>query len=515
MRFLVVLLLAADCAIAYLGMRSTGLTPGLHVGGLFYWALLAVFELPLLLLLGIQLARPGARAMVITAGTAITCALGLLPISLLMTLFSGFAMSIEQIYWLFYLWGFIGSLLATGGAAWFGNYRLRQPGESSRWVSAIYAPLLYVIAAYGVAFLVGNLETGTQQAGRDNTYKAKDALRKINQCATEAAKRPGAKGYPLKLEELGPAGTGCLDAQLAAGRAKGYAISYAPGLPGDDGRIAIYATCAMPADYPRGGGLTLASHEETDYVAENGDAKLQQPMACDRAWHYGIGAVSTLQNIKQCAILYARERPIEGYPASLSELRGFGCSIADKEVKYSAPPAAGRRPRNRFEALVGGSWHGRYGTFFVDETGVVRHEAKSEATRASTPLAVLAAAEAAAANRLRDQRAAAGAEALLACDAGDPQGCDARAEHLAFDGNKPDEAQRFWLRACDGGYKIACLSIFSSDPRDNESYHASMWFRRLCRDGNPRACAALPQIPPRASRDDIRKLEEWVRQNAS
>jgi hypothetical protein len=511
MRWLVIALLAADAVLAYRGIRASGLTPGLHVGGPIYWILLAAFELPLLYLVWLQLARPGARAMTFTAGTALTCLVGLLPITIVMTLFSGFAMQIEQLYWLFYLWGFIGALLVTGIAAWAGYFRARQPGERSQWTAAVYAPLLYVIAAHVVVVFTGQAEVGTQASARDNQYNAKDALRQINRCATEAAARPGARGYPESLAELGPAGTGCLDAQLAAGNLRGYAVHDTPGLRGADGRIAIYSTCALPSDYPRGGGLTLASHEDTEDVGENGDAKRAGPMPCEYAWHYYLGAAASLQNLKLCAIRYARERPLEGYPPSLDEIARFGCKLLG-EISYRA--AREPLPRTAFEATVRGSNFGRHGAFYMNETGIVRFAAQGEASRASTPLKEVLAAEADAMRRQQEQRAAAGREALGRCERGDAAGCDAYAEHLLFDTRQDAEAATYWKRACEAGHALACITLFSNDPQASEGFHASVRFRKMCRDGNPRACEALQRLPGDRSRDAIRALEDWVRQHA-
>ena len=514
MRSVVVLLLAAGVVVAWLGVRATGLVPGLQVGGSLYWVYLALFELPLLVLLWRQLARAGAQSMAQTAGATLTCLAGLLPITVVVTLFAGFAMSIEQLYWLFYLWGFLALLFVTGAAALIGYRIVRQPAVPAGWAGAIYVPLLYVIAAHGIAIFVGQYEVASQHSAQDNQYKAKDALRKINQCASLAAARAGAKGYPLALAELGPGGTGCLDAALASGKLRGYAIDYQPGLPDEAGRIAIYTTCAMPTEYPRGGGLTLASHEDTDSVAENGDPKLTVPMSCDRAWHYYPGSIASLQNLKACVIRYARERPLEGYPASLSELRGYGCDVPGQGLKYSVAEAA-QKPRKRFAGAIGGSVQGYYGSFFIDQTGVVRFERKGDAGAASTPFREILADAAAAQERQREQRAAAGKEAFAACEKGDASACDRYAEHALYDLNKSDEAQVYFKRACDGGHQPGCVSVFAAGAPGSEAFHASMWFRKLCRDGNPRACEALTRIPAGASRDDIRKIEEWVRQHAA
>ena len=155
------------------------------------------------------------------------------------------------------------------------------------------------------------------------------------------------------------------------------------------------------------------------------------------------------------------------------------------------------------------------GSFYVDETGVVRYEQKGDAGPGSTPLRDIEAAEAEAERNLRDARAAAGAEALVACEKGDAAACDRYAEHATFDLNQHEELVRYFKRACDGGHALGYLSLSPMDPAANESFHTSMWLRKQCRDGHARACEALAKLRPGMTREETRQIEDWALQAPS
>jgi hypothetical protein len=512
MRRFIILLLGLCVMIAWRGVAATGLSPGMRIGGALYLALFVIFALPLCWLLWRQFTRPGPETMALTAGTALVGLAGLLPITVVTTLFAGFATSLQQLYWLFYLWALLVLLLLTAALAWFAHRRLREPGARTAWGRVFGAPLLYVVAAHALVVVMIEVGAGFQRNAQANERAAKNALLKINQCAAQAAALAGANGYPVGLAAMGPAGTGCLDADLARGRLSGYSVEYLPGLPDASGRIAIYATCATPTDYPGGGGLTLASHQDTDDVGENGDAKLSVPMSCERAWHYYMGAISALQSLSACAIRYAHQRPVEGYPPSLLDLQGIHCDVGTKEIDYR-PAVVAKGPRRSFEARTRGVWRGHRGSFLIDETGVVRLAREGEAQRDSPTLRDVAA-DAAAQDAARTAaRATAGRAALAACEAGDAPACDRYAEHALFDLRREDEATQYFRRACDAAHEASCLSIRSSDPLANDVYDTSINLRGQCRDGWTRGCEGLAQLRRGMSRDETRKLEDWVRES--
>jgi hypothetical protein len=212
MRRVVLILLAVAAVIAWRGIGAMGLAPGMALGGMYFWALVAVFELPLLGLLWRQVARPGTKTMALTAAVSFV---GLLPITGVVTIFSGFAMEVKQLYWLFHLWALLAALLLAGALAVVDYRRGRNPAEPASWMALAGASALYVVVAHGIVAAAADFEIGSRNYAQTNQYQVKDALRHINRCASEAAARPGAKGYPETLAALGPQGTGCLDSPLS------------------------------------------------------------------------------------------------------------------------------------------------------------------------------------------------------------------------------------------------------------------------------------------------------------
>ncbi len=499
-------LLVAALVVGGLGIGAAASVPGMQVGGWLALALFALLAAPLLYLLWRQWTRPGAATMVLTAGTALTSLAGLLPVSYVFTIFAGFATSLKQVYWLFCLWVLLVLLLVIGLAAFSAQRRLRVQGEPAGWPSAIAVPLLYVVVAHGAVAAVARLEANIQANTRQNQYRASAALRDINRCATEAAAQAGAAGYPSTLAALGPSGTRCLDAELAAGRRPGYIIEYLASPPDANGRIATYTTCARPAAPTHGGLPTMAGHADAPAVIQNGDPARAAPMSCAQVWQLERSPALTLYSLSACAIRYAREHPQIGYPASVADLAALACELAHPETLVYRPGPGGKGPRRSFEALATGSIWGRRGSFFIDESGVLRFAAQGDAGRDAPALKDINADV----RQRFDQRVAAAPEAAAACDRGEALACDRYGEHALLDLNRRDEADRYFLRACDAGHAPACL-LTSSSAATHEVQYTSLRLRRQCRDGQTRACEGLTQLRGDMDREAVRKIEEWVR----
>jgi hypothetical protein len=388
LRPFVTTLLVAELVVGGLGIGAAASVPGMQVGGWLAPTLFALLATPLLYLLWRQWKRPGAATMVVTAGTALACLAGLLPISGLLTIFGGgFATSLKQVYWLFCLWGLLVLLLVIGLAAFSAQKRLRAQGESAGWLSATAVPLLYVVVAHGAVAAVAQFEADIQANTRQNQYRASEALRDIKRCAAEAATQAGAAGYPSTLAALGPSGTRCLDAELAAGRRPGYIIEYLASPPDANGRISTYTTCARPAGPTHGGLPTMAGHADKPAVVENGDPGRATPMSCSQVWQLERSPALTLYSLSACAIRYAREHPQIGYPASVADLAALECELAYPEsLVYRPGPGESPAPRRTFEALATGSVWGRSGSYFIDESGVLRFAAQGDAGRDSPAL---------------------------------------------------------------------------------------------------------------------------------
>jgi hypothetical protein len=276
----------------------------------------------------------------------------------------------------------------------------------------------------------------------------------------------------------------------------------------------------MPTNYPRGGGLTLASHEDTNDVAENGDASRPTPMTCDLAWHLDPAPVPRLRSVAACVIRFARARPLEGYPSSLAELNGIGCEVARGHIDVDGKPLAGLDyrpgpaaggPRRQFEAVAAGDWQGFHGRFYLDETGVVRYEAKGEPGKQSPAIRDVEARRADSIRQQAEQVSAAGREALAPCEAGDADACDRHAEYLLLELKQRESAEIYFRRACEAGRSHSCAAIPASDKEGNPEYDG-MYVRGQCRQGNARACKAVPRIRPRMTPDEVRELERSLLQ---
>ena len=100
---------------------------------------------------------------------------------------------------------------------------------------------------------------------------------------------------------------------------------------------------------------------------------------------------------------------------------------------------------------------------------------------------------------------------MAACDRGEALGCDRYGEHAWFNLSRPDEAERYFRRACDAGYTPSCLSIPSGEVEARETYETAIWLRHTCRDGKARACESLTQLRRGMDREATRKVQEWVR----
>lgn len=504
MRRVILILLAAAAVLAWRGISATDDAPGIGRGIYFFWALIAVFELPLLFLCWRQLARPGPQTMALTAAVTITAFVGLLPITGLLTLFSGFAMEVKQLYWLFYLWAFLGVLLLAGILAFVDYRRIRMAGQPALWVQHAGGAAIYVVLGHAVVGMAGGAVMATQEQQMTDYYRAKEQLQRINRCASQAAALADAKGYPVSLAALGPAGTRCLDAEVAAGKLAGWTVEYLPGLPDATGRILMYATCAQSTvRYREWKGAKLVSHENTDHV-EVAAGGPSSSVTCENAWS-DQDAVFALRGLAACAMRYAHERPLEGYPSTLDDLRGVRCKHADGKIDYRTDPATDG-PRRSFEAVKGGSSRGSHGRFYIDETGVVRYEAKGEPGKQSLAFREFEARRDDSVRRRAEEVSAAGRAALAPCEAGDADACDRHAEYLLLELRQSEAAETYFRRACEAGRPHACAAIARKDAAGNPEYDG-IYVRAQCRLGNERACEAVPRIRPGMTRDEVRALE--------
>ena len=79
--------------------------------------------------------------------------------------------------------------------------------------------------------------------------QAVGALRVLDAALAEYQRAHPERGFARSLEELGPNGAKLIDGELAAGRSKGYLLSYRPGPPDAKGVVTTYSITARPVKY--------------------------------------------------------------------------------------------------------------------------------------------------------------------------------------------------------------------------------------------------------------------------
>lgn len=505
MRIVLAVMLAVQAALAIAGLRSTGLTSLATSGGTMYWALHVALLLPLAGMGWVLLAQAGPQAYGRVTGAAFACFAGLLPITALMSIFSGFAARMSDLVWLGYLYAFLGGFVLIGAVALFAFRAMPRPQAGPGWASGAFVAVLYVVAAHVMVAFSGSYEKANRETRERNAWLTKQAMLTINRCAATLAQ--AGKGYPPTLAGLGPQGAGCIDASLAGGKAAGYRIAYTPGVPDAEGRIRVYNLCATPLRYPRSGLLTLATQENGTYVSENANEKSPAALACERAYDHDPGYGPALFGTRHCAVAYAHANPSLGYPASAEDFARLPCTPGKRGSYVPGTPNA-QGVRDRFEIHLVDSHRGRTAWFRTDETGVIRVAFDRNASRDDAPLAQLLAQEAADQKRATDAREATAKRAMQACDAGDTKGCDAYAEHLFFETNRIEEALQVWKRACAAGETRACPSTL---PTNREAFHVAREFRGRCREGHAPSCEGLDRLALDPSDASARALSREYR----
>ena len=97
-------------------------------------------------------------------------------------------------------------------------------GQKIRWtrVFATVGVLVFIVlinAAMSIPMLLAARKVAREKS-------AVSALHKINECAAAYATAHAEQGYPASLSAMGPAGGGCLSAQVALGEWQGYRFTY-------------------------------------------------------------------------------------------------------------------------------------------------------------------------------------------------------------------------------------------------------------------------------------------------
>ena len=135
---------------------------------------------------------------------------------------------------------------------------LGQMGQKIRWtrVFATVGVLVFIVlinAAMSIPMLLAARKVAREKS-------AVSALHKINECAAAYATAHAEQGYPASLSAMGPAGGGCLSAQVALGEWQGYRFTYTAAVdPG--GRVTTYAASGRPISYGESGNKSFYTDE--------------------------------------------------------------------------------------------------------------------------------------------------------------------------------------------------------------------------------------------------------------
>lgn len=94
---------------------------------------------------------------------------------------------------------------------------LAQLGQKVRWARVFTTTGILVFVILCLAAMSTPMVLASRKVA--NEKSAVSALHEINECAAANATAHPEQGYPANLNAMGPAGGGCLSAQLAGGAA--------------------------------------------------------------------------------------------------------------------------------------------------------------------------------------------------------------------------------------------------------------------------------------------------------
>lgn len=360
---------------------------------------------------------------------------------------------------------------------------------------------------------------------------ARQGVERVIGCATRHARSHPAVGIPASLDAVGPAGTGCLDAGLAAGKLDRYRLSFWPGVPDSAGRAYLLLACARPERDILDGDETHAGDERG--LATRRQANFASP-TCTQAATWEDDA---LRHLKACLVAHADRERGTGYAADLLSFgpSGNGCLVvgADGARKLHATLFDSRDgrlyyepdtsvPRTRFQLRHARRFSRHEVEYLTTETGS-RHGALAEgrgATRDDPEPEVFVERLHASDRSDLDRQAA----WRPACEAGRFTDCLELA-HRRLLWRDFAEASALWRKACEGGIAEGCLfdrgrleayqkvwrarcrardeeacRVASSHYPDEVYYHALV-LRRACEAGKRESCDALATAAAQLARE--------------
>jgi hypothetical protein len=487
--------LAASLGLALLYFHLSGMR-GAPDAAFLTRALPVLVAAPYALLLAASLRGPRSRTLALAGGLGAVAALFLAPFAVVLVLFAGFAGSQRELLAIgvLALFALVQPVLAVSAAR--AHRRLadteKRPGA---WATGIALPLAYALCIAAGLRIAARPADGAAHADA----AASAALDEVVRCARAFAAARPERGFPRRLEDLGPGGSGCLAEAVAHGAAGEHAVRYVPGVPDAEGRIALFDVCVLPAPGARPflhGFVADESgvpHAGSDGALASADGA--PPARCADVWPEGLARV------KHCLVNEAASRG--GYPVDASVAvalapcvavrgavaeGGVGLALGERRFVYRAVPQGADGVVRGFTLAT------REGeeALLLDETGALHAATGRDATRGDPTRAERedracldagdAAACRAAGQRYESGRGAAASPARAAdfyergCALADPDACRSAGHLLTFHEElSSDLARRVRVltRACELGLEDGCAGLVEAKRAAGEPGNAT------------------------------------------
>jgi len=363
-----------------------------------------------------------------------------------------------------------------------------------------------------------------------NATAARQAVDTIRDCVERFRSAHPDRGFPARLEQVGPSGEQCLSAEIASGETAGYKFAYNAGVPNASGQVQLYSVCASPASAASGPATFVANQRHTTRVRvseQRGGGDV-----CAAA--YG----DTVAAIEHCATAFAVSHADAGYPATLGDLRSCIStkdtadfrthSMGDHDYRYTyiAGPADARGVITTFEiyGINKANW-AIADQVFANETGVIR---VARGQRLPGPGDPTIEDDVKIADHLNKANKVALQEIATPCDAGDQAACAELASRTlegvrqslpARDEVAISSAIRLYVTACEARVAPACAGLgeFYTDGKlvPVDMQQGVPPYDKACSMGSAAAChglasalrrAAAKQAPAAAATSERRAL---------
>ncbi len=155
---------------------------------------------------------------------------------------------------------------------------LGQMGQKIRWTRlfatvGVLVLIVLINAAISMPMLLAHKKVAHEKS-------AVSALHKINECAAAYATAHAEQGYPASLSAMGPAGGGCLSAQVARENRDGYRFTYTAIDVDSCGRVTTYAASGRPISYGESGYKSFYTDEsgEIRFTLDNREPTAGDPL---------------------------------------------------------------------------------------------------------------------------------------------------------------------------------------------------------------------------------------------